>query len=795
MEPGEGSVKELDGLIRGRQILAMEANVPKSLFGYLLAAGVASIVAWKQWSSLLMYWAPIVTVVCLARSAVALKLTHLKAPSAEVSLAHFLCVATALVAISMAVAPVWIILHSDAYTGAVMMALLLSTLWGGAFVQAPLLQAAVSFTCATLPVWLVCLLLSTETVNETQAVMAGINVVCVGVALDNVRRYASDFATAVVHQHILQRRGDQVRKQADLIALLLKEHEDQSSDWLWQCDASARLVMPGQRFIEAFAGSGQSLEGQRLNSILLAPEVAGNTEAIARLEEHLASHRAFREIVVPGMLGESQRWWSISGRPVLNKEGHLLGFRGMMGDITVAREAQAHIDFLANHDGLTGLANRSHFNSRVQADLKLRGRRTVGVISIDLDGFKPINDRYGHSTGDEVLIAVSRILREVTSARGVAARLGADEFAIVTTGLDVPGLQSLCRRLVEALGHTLSIGPHEIAIGASIGVAVAPADGEGAEELIKNADAALYRAKRSGRGQYRFFEAEMDRQIQLRTFLQQELREAIGSGQLVLHYQPYVDAVSGRVTGCEALLRWFHPSRGLVSPAEFIPVAEESGLITEIGKEVIVQACEAARQWPEHIRVSVNVSPRQFKDSTLPRHIENVLLHTKLSPQRLEVEVTEAVLIDDAAAAMEILRRIRAIGIKLALDDFGTGYSSLSYLRDFPFDKVKIDRSFVRDIEERHDSQVIVQGIRSIALGLGMTVTAEGVETVGQATRLRTAGCNELQGFLFSKAQPAAEIPALLLQHHEIPRVAGYDDSRQSVARHDARAVTSATLD
>ncbi len=295
-------------------------------------------------------------------------------------------------------------------------------------------------------------------------------------------------------------------------------------------------------------------------------------------------------------------------------------------------------------------------------------------------------------------------------------------------------------------------------IGVSIGVAFAPADGETASALIKNADAALYRAKDEGRGTFRFYEMEMDRRLQERHRLVQDLRSALTREELVLHYQPYICTRTGRVSGCEALLRWHHPERGMIAPADFIPAAEQSGLIVPIGAWILGEACRAAIRWPADRRVSVNISPVQFRDRELPRTILAALTAAGLSPSRLEIEVTETVLIDDVTVALDTLRQIRALGVRVALDDFGTGYSSLSYLRMFPFDKIKIDRSFVQELTTRRDNQVIVQAIRDMARGLGMSVTAEGVETSEQAERLRQSGCEELQGYFYSRPKPASDL-------------------------------------
>ncbi len=767
MDDGRASTDANANRIRGDRIHAMESNVPKTMAGYLAGATFASAYAYDQWRSLLRVWAPFVCLVCLVRIAIALNTARAAPRPMGIGRERFLMAATAIVSLVITACPTWIALNSDGFTSAIMMALVLSTLWGGVMVQATVLSSAASFAAATVPVWLVSLAMM-DGVGSGPVQLALLFIVTAGIAIDNVKRFANDFEASQRQKIDLQDQSHRLKQQADVIGLLLKDHEDQSSDWLWQTDADGRITRPSARFAEAFATRDAGLAGRPLIELLRADAVSGNTQALERLGRVFASRRSFRDIVVPGGVAGHARWWSLSGRPVLGDDGGVTGYRGVMGDVTEAKQAQAHIDYLAHHDPLTSLANRMHFSRRVQDDLTRTPGRRIALISIDLDGFKPVNDRFGHPVGDALLASIARQLLQVVEPHGIVARLGGDEFAIAVHDLQKAQIEHLCQCLIDAIGAPKRIGDHDVVVGASIGVAVAPDDGGTIEELLKNADSALYRAKREGRGQFRFFEPDMDRQIQMRHLLLQDLRDAVQGGSLSLYYQPYVESASGKVTGCEALLRWHHPVRGAISPAEFIPLAEESGLILDMGRWVIDKACEVVAGWPPGIRISVNVSPRQFKDRSLPAYIEDVVRRHRLAPSRLEIEVTEAVLIDDAVTATEVLRSIRDIGVKLALDDFGTGYSSLSYLRDFPFDKVKIDRSFVRDIESRRDSQVIVQAIQSIAKGLGMTMTAEGVETAAQARQLRAVGCDELQGFLFSKAQPESEVAALLQRRLQI---------------------------
>ncbi|RYG29935.1 EAL domain-containing protein, partial [bacterium] len=471
------------------------------------------------------------------------------------------------------------------------------------------------------------------------------------------------------------------------------------------------------------------------------------------------SRLAFRDVLIPFDILDDLRWWSFSGRPFFDERGQFSGYRGVCTDVTSTKRAETRIAHLGYHDALTDLPNRAKFAARLDDALAHVDGPQFALFSLDLDGFKSVNDRYGHPAGDALLIDVARRLGTVAGRKDLLARFGGDEFVIMRSqDIDAAEIEDFAERIIASLKAPFVIDGYEVSVGVSVGIAFAPLDGETSEILLRNVDAALYRAKGEGRGTFRFFSPEMDHALQERRTLIQDLRLAIPRGELVLHFQPYIAADTGLVTGCEALIRWAHPVRGLIPPVEFIPLAEESGLITEIGAWVIDEACRHAADWPDGQRVSVNVSPLQFRDRLLTAIIVGALARSGLAPTRLEVEVTETVLVADAEGALDILRQIRALGVQIALDDFGTGYSSLSYLRSFPFDKIKIDKSFVDDLVDRRDTQVIVQAIQDIAQGLGMSITAEGVETAEQAHHLRLTGCHELQGYLFSRPKPADEL-------------------------------------
>jgi len=449
------------------------------------------------------------------------------------------------------------------------------------------------------------------------------------------------------------------------------------------------------------------------------------------------------------------------------------GWVATQEDITARRRAEEQIRHLAHYDALTDLPNRALFHEKLKRELdSIEADQQLAVFYIDIDEFKSVNDSLGHLIGDELLKAVAASLSRCAGPGDFVARLGGDEFAIVQTAVKTQDdVTDLVARVFDAIRMPYECLGHQVSTDASIGIALAPQHGVDLEQILKNADLAMYAAKSAGRRTYRFFEPDMDAQVRARRILEMDLRQAIAYGGLEVYYQPCVSIHDNRITGCEALLRWRHSERGMISPAEFIPIAEDTGLIDQIGEWVLATACAEAATWPDDIKLAVNVSPVQFRSGTLALKIVAALAASGLAANRLELEITEAVLIRDDEAALDILHQLRAIGVRIALDDFGTGYSSLSYLQRFPFDKIKIDRCFVNDIADPDGSSCIVQAVVNIAAARHMTTTAEGVETQQQLELLRALGCAEMQGYLFSPAKPAAEIKQLF-QRERAPAAA-----------------------
>ncbi len=524
-----------------------------------------------------------------------------------------------------------------------------------------------------------------------------------------------------------------------------------------------RYVLINQAGVEHFGVSREQVIGKTAHEIFskeTADTIVGHDDKLLQSDGYM-----FFDEYSLDMVGSGPRFVTSKKLIIRDSKGNARYLLGVIEDVTERRKSEERIAHLAHYDALTDLPNRIFF--REQLDQLLRRARRgeqVAVLYLDLDKFKSVNDTLGHQGGDELLKTVALRLRGCLRDTDIVARLGGDEFAIARTGVENPSeVTDLVKRIHDAIRESCDLCGHQLAADASIGIAMAPDDGTESDQLLKNADMAMYGAKADGRGTYRFFEAEMDARMKVRRTLERELRQSIMCGEFELHYQPLVNIADNKIVGCEALLRWQHPTRGIVSPAEFIPVAEETGLITQLGEWVLRTACAEAVKWRDDLMVSVNVSPIQFKNENLVQTVVSALAASGLSAQRLELEITESVLLRDNETTLLMLHQLKKLGVRIAMDDFGTGYSSLNYLRRFPFDKVKIDRSFIKDVAEVDGSLSIVQAVVSIAKSRNIITTAEGVETQAQWDLLRTLGCTEMQGYLFCRPKPAAEILPLLL--------------------------------
>ena len=571
--------------------------------------------------------------------------------------------------------------------------------------------------------------------------------------------------------HVFIRRqmtGLALQEKNELVSLLLREFEQGAADWLWQIDAAKRLHHVSAGFARAAGSDAGSLEGVPLLRVLAGENWREGdlSSELKKLLERLNARQSFGDIVLPVMVGEETRWWSLSAAPRRDERGAFIGFRGVGSDVTEQRRSADAIDRLARFDGLTGLANRQHLTDALRKALA-RAQRVpghCGLLLIDLDRFKPVNDTLGHPVGDRLLKHVADRLRSLSGPNDLCGRIGGDEFAMVMRDLDhIERLMARGEAIVAALAHPFEVDGHLIRIGASVGAAIGPKDGRTLEALMRSADLALYRAKEDGRGVSRRYEPDMLARARKRRATEDALREAIDQGQFHLVFQPMVDVARGEVQNFEALLRWMHPRLGEILPAEFLPVAEEARLSARIGEWVLRTACEEAASWPDSVRVSVNLSAEQLHDPQLPATILSALSHSGLAPDRLELEISEAMFLRDRRSVLPVLDRIRALGVRIALDDFGTGYASLGYLAEGRFSAIKIDDRFVRGAaSDEPECLAIVRGIVAMASSLGIATTAEGTETVQQHARLRDLGCSHIQGHQIALPMSADEARALV---------------------------------
>lgn len=551
---------------------------------------------------------------------------------------------------------------------------------------------------------------------------------------------------------LLERDRERVRAQLRAEEIL-EDYERTGQGWFWETDRRGLLVYLSPTIGELLGRDLDSLLGRPLTGLFVADPAGQESERT--LAFHLTARSAFTDLALRAATRSEERWWSVSGRPVYDKFGNFVGFRGSGADLTEKKRSEEHASRLAHYDSLTGLANRFQMSQTLEKILNSPNvaHRICAVFLIDLDRFKQVNDTMGHPAGDNLLKQVATRLERSVGGEGRVGRLGGDEFQVILVGQHRrEHLADLAQTIICELSEPYSIDGLRVVIGASLGIALAPDDGVTSEALIRNADLALYAAKDAGRGRHHFYAPDLHSDAEERRQLEQDLRDALSNGGLELYYQPVIQTATEQITGFEALMRWNHPERGYLSPARFIPIAEDSGLITQMGEWALRTACHDLAGWPQSVRVAVNVSPLQFASPSLPAVITSALAAAQIDPRRLELEITESVFLNDDEGTDAMFAALKNLGVRLALDDFGTGYSSLGYLKKAPFDKIKIDQSFVRGATiPGNRNAAIIGSIVSLAEALGMETTAEGVETLDELDLMRTLGCSHVQGFIYER--------------------------------------------
>ena len=571
---------------------------------------------------------------------------------------------------------------------------------------------------------------------------------------------------------------------------LLDSFEAAGLGCFWATDDSGEITYVSETAVRNIGREPRDLLGRPLIEIFAA--ASGDDEGPERpLAFLLGARNTISALAVRVADAKHETWWEISGKPHFDATGRFTGYRGSAKDITVARERHQAAETMARCDSLTGLANRRHMEGQLARTLDAyrNSKRSCALMMLDLDRFKQVNDTLGHQAGDQLLKQVAARIGTVVAKRGTIGRLGGDEFQIILPDMDDRGeLGELAQRIIQMVSQPYSIDGARAIIGCSIGVATAPYDGLDADALTSAADLALYAAKGGGRGQFRFFASDLKDGAHMRRRIEEDLRDAIANGELEMHYQPIVASADNRVSCMEALLRWHHPERGFVAPSIFVPVAEEMGLIREIGAFVLQRSCEDAALWPVPLRVAVNVSAAQFARDDFPAQVSTMLKHSGLDPARLELEITESVFVGDADRTQRVFEELKALGVRLALDDFGTGYSSLSYLQRAPFDKIKIDRSFVRGATDAGNNNAeILSAIVNLAEALKMETVAEGVETLDELSLVKARGASHIQGFIYSPALTQAAVLTRLeaqLVEFEAKGPARFRAERMTLFRH-----------
>ncbi len=567
---------------------------------------------------------------------------------------------------------------------------------------------------------------------------------------------------------------------------LVRNYESAGRGWFWETDRQGNLVYLSPTVAAKLGIELDKLIGRPFTDII-RKRISGEDNEDRTLGFSLSSRTSFKELTVLAAVHGEERWWAISGNPILNELGNFMGFRGSGSDLTEKKKSEREINQLARYDTLTGLANRLHINEVLERALRnqIGQPQPCAMFLMDLDRFKAVNDTLGHPVGDQLLQQVATRLRNMVGDKGQVGRLGGDEFQVILPQITQPDkLANIANGIILSLSKPFIIDGEEVRIGSSIGIAISEGAGLPSSALVRNADLALYAAKDAGRGVFRFYTDKMHDVASERKAIEDALRDALGNNELKLLYQPIVDVASERISGFEALIRWDHPTQGRISPSKFIPIAEEANLIVPIGEWIIRTACETIAQMGGEYRMAVNVSPRQFANPNLPALIISAVSAAGIRPQQLELEITEGVFLEESPETVAMFQKLKRIGVRLALDDFGTGYSALGYLKKAPFDKIKIDQSFVRGAADRASmNSAIIASIVSLANALNMETTAEGVETHDELDMVRALGCSHVQGYIYGKPMEKGDAMALLQAAGGKVEARGFKSARENRRR------------
>ena len=740
---------ELAGQIRAQQLDEVSKLTLVVLLGNLLNAAVVLMSFWNTGAdNMLAIWG---FTICLVSGF--FFLDHLRSrgralkKTRPVSAIDRFARGASVLGLIWATAPIIVILYVDAMGQMVLGIIMATMMFAGAFMLSRIPNAAFSFIIPMAVGLIVSFQLEQDPRNDFLSVLLVIYTGVLGICVQWSHRLFID--------QILGKEA--VSQQSQLIGLLLRDFEESTSDWLWQTDEAGMfqdipLALAGKKNQYDVMSKGLELEG------LFCPG-----ETLTILQTSMERHQGFRDLVLK-VEADEERWWSVTGKPVF-ENGKYTGFRGVASDVTQSKEAEDRIAHMAHYDGLTGLPNRMTLQAALEKAVRepLHPGQQRALLWLDLDNFKWVNDTLGHPAGDELLKKVAERINGLCCETDVVARLGGDEFALLVERFEEDSeLESFLDDLTATLAEPYEVWGATALCSASIGVRLFDINTGDTRSLLKHADLALYEAKKQGRANWHMFTRDLDDKARAKREIENDLQTALENNELRVYFQPQIDAKTRELIGFESLVRWQHPKRGLIFPSEFIEHAEDSGLITRLGDWIIRAALEEARRLPENVRISVNISPLQIHSSSLLSTIVNALAKNEIAPGRLELEITETVLMNDTQFTLERLHQLKELGVRIALDDFGTGFSSLSYLRSFPFDKIKIDKSFISDLETSDDSRAITLATLNLAQSLGMKCTAEGVETEYQSNFLRDHGCEELQGFLISKALPLDKLQHLV---------------------------------